>query len=102
MSNVIDNCMDFVWNVPASVRGVRQYLVYTDLTLAGINAKRAAVVAQVAAGQPPTGYALAVCLPAACADDLSFPGQVYVFVVAEDVDGQYTLATDTAVADIGG
>jgi hypothetical protein len=83
---------------------VRQYLWYVDTSLAGINAQRAAVAAQIAAGTVPTGYVAASpgdTLQLAPTAAWNFPQQIWAFVVAESTTSGFTLATDTVTKNVG-
>jgi hypothetical protein len=72
----------------------RQYLWYLSTDAAAYAAARAAVVAQVAAGQAPTGYYAASPAPAVCAGPWVYPQDIWAFVVAEGWDGSFKVAQD--------
>jgi hypothetical protein len=100
MSIVINCSAAFDCN-PAAAPDLREYLWYGDTSLAGINAQRVAVAAQIAAATPPTGFIEATLAPHVNLSGYPYGTTVWAFCVAATLSGGFTLASDTASKDVG-
>lgn len=102
MSNLVLPTVTLTCDAAVAAGTVRQYLWYVDTSLAGINAQRAAVAAQIAAGTVPTAYLAASPVPTLqLGDGWSFPQDIWAFVVAESTTGGFVLGTDTVTKSAG-
>jgi len=71
------------------------YLWFVETSLANLNAKLAAVLAQLALGQKPTGYFAASEGPSLVMGRWTFPQEIWAFVVVYDGQSNYIVAVDS-------